>query len=150
MFSWQITTKKEKWASWYMIALVVSVALIIWWYVTGLYAMSIVILLVIWVYILVENNSPDILMVEISENGIMIWDEFYDYPKIDAFSIMYSKNKAVSIRLRLRAKWFKSMDIPLENAPNSADVRAYLMNFINEDAKWEISWLESLTNYLKL
>ncbi|EKE28053.1 MAG: hypothetical protein ACD_3C00106G0012 [uncultured bacterium (gcode 4)] len=150
MFNWQITTKKEKWAWWYMIALVISVALIIWWYITGLYAMSIVILLVIWVYILVENNSPDTLTVEINEDWINIWDEFYDFPKISTFTIMYSKNRPISIRLKLKTKWFKVLDIPFQNASNPAEIRAYLLNFITEDPKWEISWLESLTEYLKL
>jgi hypothetical protein len=150
MFTWQFNTKKEKSASWYTIALVIAIALIIWWFLTQMYIMSVVVLLVIWVYILIENNSPDVFDVEINDNWILIWEEFYDFPKIEAFSILYNKNIAVSLRIRLNSKGFKLLDVPLDWKYSAADIRSFLAQFIKEDEKSELSSLDSLTNYLKL
>lgn len=150
MFNWNFYSKKEKSASWYSIAIIIGLAIIIWWFLIWLYVMSIVVFIFAWVYILVENNSPNIIEIEINENWILIWETFYDFPKIENFSIIYEKNKPLFLRLKLRTTWFKVVDIPFENKVNVASLRAYLLDYIVEDEKWEISWLDKIINYLKL
>lgn len=150
MFSWQFSTKKEKSSSWYTIALIVSIALIIWWYMTGLYIMSIVIIILVWVYFLVENNSPDELEIEINDNWILVWEIFYDYPKLESFWIIYNKNVPLFLRIRLKTRGFKLLDIPLDANIKISELRAFLLNYIEEDEKSEISSLERLMYYMKL
>lgn len=150
MFSWQFSTKKEKSSSWYTIALIVSIALIIWWYMTGLYIMSIVIIILVWVYFLVENNSPDELGIEINDNWILVWEIFYDYPKLESFWIIYNKNIPLFLRIRLKTRWFKLLDIPLDENIKISELRTFLLNYIEEDEKSEISSLERLMYYMKL
>ena len=150
MFEWEFKTKKDKWPWWYSIALIVSLALIIWWYVTWIYVMSIVVIIMVWVYSLVDNNSPDMMHIEINENWILVWEIFYDYPKIESFAIIYSKNIPIFLRLRLKTRWFKMLDIPLEWVKEIASMRSFLLSYVEEDEKWEISSVDRLLDYLKL
>lgn len=150
MFSWEFNSKKEKSGSWYITAIVIALWLIIWWYFSELYIMSIVIIMVVWVYFLVENNSPDTINISIDENWILISETFYDYPKIESFAIIYDKNIPLFLRLRLTTRWLKLIDIPLDSSINSWDIRNFLLWYIEEDAKSELSTSDKLINYLKL
>jgi len=150
MFSWEFNSKKEKSSSWYTVAIIIAISLIIWGYIVGLYVMSIVIFMFIWVYILIENNTPDLIDIEINESWIKVWDTFYDYPKIEKFSIIYNKNTPVYLRLRLRVRWFKLLDLPITSDVNAAGVRAFLSDYVEEDEKWEIGAIDRILNYLKL
>lgn len=150
MFNWEFKTKKEKSASWYSKALVISVAFVIWWIFTGLYMMSIVVIIAFWVYMLIENNSPDIIKIEIDDNWILVWDNFYDYPKIESFWIIYNKNIPVYLRLRLNTKGFKILDIVLDKNLNTSQIRAFLLQYISEDEKNELSSMDKIVDYLKL
>ncbi|MDD2487685.1 MAG: hypothetical protein PHS92_04940 [Candidatus Gracilibacteria bacterium] len=150
MFNWNFSAKKEKSSSWYTIAIIIGLAIIIWGFIIGLYIMSIVIFIFAGVYILVENNSPSTIDIFVDENGIQIGETFYDYPKIETFSIMYNKNKPVYLRLKLRTSGFKLIDIPFDGKVNTASLRAYLIDYINEDEKGEITGMDKLIGYLKL
>lgn len=150
MYTFEISTKKEKWASWYTMALVVSLTLIIWWIYSGIFFLPIVVLIMIWVYFLVENNTPDTLNVEINEYWILVWDAFYEYSMISWFSIIYNRNKPLYIRLKLNETWTKTLDIPLENVWNTWELKLYLKQYIEELKDAKLWSLEQLANYLKL
>jgi len=112
--------------------------------------MSIVVIILAWVYFLVENNSPDELTIEINDNWILVWDIFYDYPKIETFGIIYNKNIPLFLRIRLKARWFKLLDIPLNSELVVSEIRAFLQEYIEEDERNEITTLERLMYYMKL
>lgn len=150
MYSWEFNSKKEKSGSWYITAIVVAIWLIIWWYFSELYIMSIVIIMVVWVYFLVENNSPDIIEIKIDSNWILISDAFYDYPKIESFAIIYDKNIPLFLRLRLNVRWIKLVDVPLDTGLNTGELRNFLLWYIEEDTKSEMSTSDRIINYLKL
>ncbi|MDD2565342.1 MAG: hypothetical protein PHZ26_00710 [Candidatus Gracilibacteria bacterium] len=117
---------------------------------TGLYIMSIVIIILVGVYFLVENNSPDELGIEINDNGILVGEIFYDYPKLESFGIIYNKNIPLFLRIRLKTRGFKLLDIPLDENIKISELRTFLLNYIEEDEKSEISSLERLMYYMKL
>lgn len=150
MFSWQFGNKKERSSSWYIWAIVVALALIIWWYLTTQYILSIVVILLAGVFFLIENNSPETVDVTIDENGILISESFYDYPKIETFAIVYDKNTPLYLRVRFKSKWLRIVDIPFESKVNTADLRAFLLQYIEEDSKTEMSSTDKLVNFLKL
>lgn len=99
---------------------------------------------------LIENNSPDIIKIEIDDNWILVWDNFYDYPKIESFWIIYNKNIPVYLRLRLNTKGFKILDIVLDKNLNTSQIRAFLLQYISEDEKNELSSMDKIVDYLKL
>lgn len=150
MFSWEFENKKEKSITWYITASVIWLALIIYWLFTWMYTMSLVVLILVWVYLLIENNSPDKISIEIDDNWVLIWEDFYDYPKIESYSIVYNKNIPELIRFRLRTKWFSVLDIPYSNQITASEIRNYLNNFLEEDKDSQITNMDKLINYLKL
>lgn len=150
MFNWQFNSKKERSSSWYILAVVFAIGFIIWWYLTEQYIMSIVIIMLVWVFFLIENNSPDIVEVTVNENGILISESFYDYPKIETFAIVYNKNIPLFLRLRFKSRWLKQVDVPLNSQINSSDLRAFLLEYVEEDSKTEMSSTDKLIDYLKL
>ncbi len=150
MFNWKFNSKKERGASWYTLAIIIALVLIIWWFIMGLYVMSIVVFMFVWVYLLVDNNYPEVIEVIINENGIKIGDSFYDYSKIETFSIIYDRENPVLLRLRLTQKGFKVLDIPLINTLKTSNIREFLLRYIQEDEKWELSATDKILNYLKI
>ena len=103
-----------------------------------------------WVYILVENNTPDVMNVEITEDGILIWDEFYDYPKIETFAIIYDKNIPLYLRIVVKKASKISLDIPLENGPPAKDIRELVGTYVKEAEKAGLTFADKLINILKL
>lgn len=104
MFSWNIDTQNTKGAGWYMTAGILSLTFIIWGIFVGLYVLSIVVFIFIGVYLLMENNAPEITQIAVDEDGININGGFYDYPSIEEFSIVYDNRKAILLRLKLKKK----------------------------------------------
>jgi len=151
MFIWEVSVKKDKGTGWYTTAGVFALALIIWGFLVGLYVMSIVIFIFVGVYILVENNAPEKIIVKVNENGIDLGGGFYDYPKIEEFSIVYDQGKAVILRLRMKARGLRHIDVDLSPDVNSAELRAYLSGYIIESENGgELTSTERLTRYLKI
>jgi MFS superfamily sulfate permease-like transporter len=72
MFTWNFSTHKEHSASWYIMAIIVVLSLVVYGIVEGIYIMSVVSFLFAGVYILMENNSNPITRVDIDEAGIHV------------------------------------------------------------------------------
>lgn len=70
MYNWTITTKREHSASWYIIAGIATISLAVWGFLTEIYALSVVIVILAGVYLLIENNAPDTADAIVNENGV--------------------------------------------------------------------------------
>ncbi|EKD29248.1 MAG: hypothetical protein ACD_78C00464G0005 [uncultured bacterium (gcode 4)] len=151
MFSWNIPTQNTKGPGWYTTAGVFSLAFIIWGIFVGLYALSVVVFIFAWVYLMMENNAPESTMIAVDENGINIDGGFYDYPSIEEFSIVYDNRKPIFLRLRLKKKWLSTIDIDLTQDVNSSELRTFLLQYIGESETWgELTSNERLMRYLKI
>ena len=150
MFSWEFASKKEKSRIWYAIAGAVGIGLIVWGILIGLVVMSVVVLIFAGVYLLVENNSPDTVHVEVNENGIGLEETFYDYGKIDSFAYVYEGAKPLFLRLHLKSKMLRMVDVPLNADVNPAEMRAYLATFLPESEQSELSFTERLVHVFRL
>lgn len=150
-FRWSFQSKTEKGASWYLWAIALAVALIAWWIFMEIYIMSIVVFIFAGVYMLVENNAPDVMDVAINENGIKVWGSFYDYPKIESFGIVYNGETPYLLRLKLKSRGFRLLDLKMNpDAINTADLRAFLTQYVTEDEKSELTATERLLHYFKV
>ncbi len=134
-----------------MIAGVFSLSLIIWGFFVGLYAMSIVIFIFVGVYMLMENNAPESVQISVDENGINIGGNFYDYPKIEEFSIVYDHKVAILLRLKTKKRGMHHIDIDLNSEVNPAELRSYLSQYIVEaENGGELTSSERLMRFLKV
>ena len=149
LYSWNFADNREKSALWYIIALSLAGWLIVFWFLTKLYGMSIVLMLIVWLYFLLENNADESVQVDITELGISIQWSFYDYSRIESFRFIYDEAEAIYLRLSIRKSWVKHMNIRVDNDIVTI-IRPILSQFIQEDAKWDISTLEKIIHKLKL
>jgi len=149
LYSWDYEDTKDRSAIWYIIALSIAIWLIIWWFLTRQYGMSIVIMLVGGVFYFLENNAEDSVTVHITELGISVQDNFYDYSKIGWFSLIYNWENAIFLRLLIKKRGISILNIKVDNAI-ARDIRSILWKYIEENEKQEISLTEKIMHLLKL
>lgn len=149
IYSWQFEDKKDRSPFWYIIAISIVVGLAIWWFLTQQYGMSFVILLVAGVAFFVENNSDDHIQVRINELGIKVGEKFYDFSRITSYTFVYSGEHALFLRLSLKQRWIKVIDLKLNNSIVK-DLKGILPQFIEENPKQDLSFIDRIICLLKL
>lgn len=149
IYSWEFEDNKNRWPLWYIIALSIVIWLSIWWFLTKQYAMSFIVLLIAWLVYFVENNSEDIIKVEILEAWIKISWTFYEFSNIESFLIVYKEDEAKLLRLNLNKKWLKIINLIIDNSVVN-DIKSVLLNNIKEEPKMELTFSEKLIEILKL
>lgn len=149
IYSWKFDDKKNRWASWYTIALAIVIWLAIWWFLTKQYGMSFIVLLVAWVFYFLENNSEDQVDVYLTDLWIQIWQSFYDYSKIENFTYIYDWSKPELLRLSINRTGIKNIDLNIdENIV--LNLKNILPQYLQENPKWELTFVEKMISKLKL
>lgn len=96
-----------------------------------------------------ENNAEDTVNIDITDQGIRVLWNFYDYSRIEWFSLVYRGDQAVYLRIIVQKKWFSALNLRIDNS-NANDIRAILLNYIEEKPRQEMWILEKITHLLKL
>lgn len=111
-------------------------SLAIWGTISGIYALTVVIVIMVGVYILLENNAPETTRAIINENGVGIGEVFYDYGQIQGFEIVYDHEAPCFIRISLKKNNLRTIDIPvtmLEEAEFTiGEIRTLLLQYLQE------------------
>ncbi len=149
LYSWKFTDIKERGQLWYIIVLSIIIWLVIWWFITKQYWMSFVIILLTGIIFYTENNSSDEINIKITELWIKIEMNFYDFSKIDSFTLIYEWENAVLLRLQLNKKWIKIIDLKIDNTV-ALKLKEILPNFIKENKKEDLSFIEKIIRILKI
>ena len=150
MFEWQFSSRRERSSTWYMTAAVIAMALVVWGIIIGLYIMSIVVFIFIGVYLLYENNSPDLIHVTIDENGIGVNEGFYDYAKIATFNLIYEGARPIFLNIILKSRVSGGVRLYLDPSLSPADLRSYLALYLPESEKGELTLIEKILLILKI
>lgn len=149
IYSWDFSSKKERWTMWYTIVLSIVIWLVIWGFLSKMYIMSFVFLLLAWLTYFVENNSDDIVKVNITELGINVWNWFYDFSKIESYTFIYEWENAILLRLNLNRKGLRNIDLNIDNKV-AIDLKNILINFSQENPKESLSSMDKIIRLLKL
>ena len=149
IYSWEFSSKKDRWNLWYIVMLSIVIGLVIWWFLTKQYWMSFIILLIAWLSYFIENNSEDIIEVLLNELWIKVWETFYDFSKINSYTFIYSWENAVMLRLDLNKKWLRHIDLRVDNNITT-ELKNILPKFIEENPKQDLSFTDRIINLLKL
>lgn len=111
-------------------------SLAIWGTINGIYALTIVIVIMVGVYILLENNAPEFTRAIVNENGIGVGEGFYDYGQIREFEIVYDHEVPCFIRISLKKSNLRTIDIPVsmlgETEFTIGEIRAFLLQYLQE------------------
>ncbi len=149
IYSWNFSDKKDRGKFWYILAISWIIWLTIWWILTWLYGLSFVVILVSWVTFFIENNSPDIIEVALTELWIKIADSFYDFSKIESYNFIYDKEQAVLLKLSIKKSALKTLNLKINNKI-CLELKEILPNYIKEEENLELSKTEKFINFLKL
>jgi hypothetical protein len=150
LYSWSFDSKKNRGSLWYVIMLSIAIGLIIWGFLSKQFWMSFVIIILIWLIFYVENNSDDIVNINILETWIKVESNFYAFSNLSSYTIIYENDMAVLLRLNISGKfWTKNIDIWIDNTIVS-DVQNILSKFVEENNKEQLTFTEKMTRLLKL
>lgn len=149
IYNWSFSNDKNRWSFWYIWALSVMIWLVVWWFLSRQYPLSFLVILITWVYFFVENNSEENTNILITNLWIKVNNSFYDYSKINSYTLIYDWENAVILRLSLLKKWIKFLDLQINNEI-ALVLKEILPNFIKEDENWELSFTDRLIKILKL
>lgn len=149
LYTWEFEDIKDRWPYWYIIALSIIVWIVVWGFLTGQYGMSFVILFVSWLFYYIENNSDDIINVSLTDLWVQIWKNFYEYSKIEKYSFINEWENPIFLRLVVNKASLKNIDLKI-NKNIFLELKNILPNFLEEDQKWEMSFIEKLIHKLKL
>ena len=150
LYSWKFNSKKQRSSLWYIIVLSIAIWLVIWGFLSKQYWMSFVIIILSGLVFYVENNSEDIIGVDITEEWIKIEHNFYPFSSISNFWIIYEWDNAIILRLNIAKKvWIWVLDVNIDNSVSN-DVRNILSNYLEENNKWELNSIEKIIRLLKI
>jgi type IV secretory pathway VirB3-like protein len=150
MFTWNFSTHKEHSASWYIMAIIVVLSLVVYGIVEGIYIMSVVSFLFAGVYILMENNSNPITRVDIDEAGIHVGGSFYDFSSLSSFAIVYVGDRAMYLRITPRKKLSTVIDITLTQDVNPVELKNWLATHLEEEKDVKFSNSDALIHLMRL
>ena len=150
MFHWTTQTKREHSTTWYIVAGITVISLAIWGFLTQIYALSVVIVILAGVYLLIENNAPDTAEAIVNEDGVGIGGIFYDYGQIEGFGLVFDGPKAKFLQIILKKKGFQMIQIPFSQDVNPSELRAFLQIYLPESEKQEIGLSERIADRLGL
>ena len=149
LYTWNFLDKKNRWQMWYIVVFSIVIWLVVWWFFTKQYWMSFVLLLMSGLIFYVENNSDDNIVIEIWELWIKIWTGFYDYSKINSYTLIYEWENAVLLRLKLQKKGISMLDLKIDNTI-ALELKQILPQFIEENEKEDLSFSDKMIRMLKL
>jgi len=149
LYNWSFIDKKERGTLWYTIMISIVVWLIIWAFLTGQYWLSFVILIVVWLMFFLENNADDEIFIEINELWLKVGESFYAFSLLDAYTFLYIWDSAVLVRFKMNRKGIKNIDLMINN-DIAIELKSILPNFLQENPKEELSFVEKMIDILKL
>jgi len=137
--SWEFPEfkKPERTASWYVLAFIVTIALLAFAFFTQSYLFGVVIILFGAVYYMRSRRNPTLLRIVVTEDGIEIdGKNFYKWQDIDKFWIVYEPPAVKNLYLDFKAGLRPSITVFLENQ-NPLNIRKILLQYISEDTERE-------------
>ncbi|MDQ7008913.1 MAG: hypothetical protein Q9M94_01325 [Candidatus Gracilibacteria bacterium] len=149
LYSWTFPDTKNRGQLWYSIVFSIIIGLVIWGFLTKQYGMSFIILLLSGLVFYIENNSSDTIAIEITELGMKVDEFFYDYSKIESYTLIYEGENAIICRLNLNKKGIKVMDLKIDNTV-ALELKGILPEFIKENEKEDFSFTDRMIRIMKL
>ncbi|MCD5385123.1 hypothetical protein LRZ95_00460 [Candidatus Gracilibacteria bacterium] len=149
LYSWEFNDEKNRGKMWYIIAISIVIGSSIWGFFTKQYGLSFIVLLVAGLYYFIENNSQDLVKIEITNNGINIDGKFYDYSSIDSFGFIYKNENPIGLRLNLNKKGLRFLDLKITRN-NLNYIKNILSKNLEETDKIDLTLSEKFINLLKL
>jgi hypothetical protein len=136
---------------WYLIAGVIFILLLIYAITSLNFLFAVVLVMVGIIWLIKERETPLTVSFSITDEGLEIDNNFYDYDALENFYIIYkpevdSKNLYFHFKSKIRPR----LSIPLREE-NPVEIRNILLQYIKEDLEQkDIPTSEWLSKIMKL
>lgn len=129
VISWKIPEYQgqEKTKRWYIVAGAISIALLAFAIFTQNLIFAIIIIFAAIIVVVLDGNKVGMLKVELSDKGVTVGKEFYEYEQIADFFIIYKPEQGIKT-LYLEFKRFAMPTLPA-NEPTRYGWFLWLINF---------------------
>ena len=129
VISWQIPEyqSEEKTKLWYVVYSLIALALLAYAIFTQNFIFAIIIIFAAILLVVFDGGKPGKLNVTLSDQGVTVGKEFYDYDQIQDFFIIYEPENGVK-NLYLEFKRFARPSLP-EGEPARYSWLFWLVNF---------------------
>jgi hypothetical protein len=129
VINWKIPEYQgeKKTKKWYIIAAIIALALLTFAIFSQNLIFAIIIIFSAVLLVVFDGNKPSSLKVEISDKGILVGKEFYEYDQIDNFFIIYKPEENTK-NLYLEFKRFARPSLP-SNEPAHYEWLLLMINF---------------------
>ena len=152
LVSWNIPeyVKHERGRRWYVIALLVLGTLLVYSFFTANFLFALILIIAAITIVLHDKHDPTELEFAITEDGIVLGNQFYEYKKFSSFWIFYQPDQNKMLFLEFKNRLRPRLPIPLLNK-NPLHLRNILLKYLEEDlAKENEPISEQLSRILKL
>jgi len=134
LIAWEVDEyeRHSRGVQWYVVTVVLGVALIIYALATANFMFAVIILMIGVVLFLSGMKQPHRIPVVLTDNGILIGDTFHPYRMMRDFSVVYEPPHVKVLYVDFHSLWRPLMSIPLENS-DPVMVRECLLPFVVEN-----------------
>jgi hypothetical protein len=132
-FSWSVPefTDHQRSGLWYLIMSVIAVILIIFCIFTGNYFFALIVILAAFIVFLKKYNQPGEIMLQITEDGVMIGNQRFSYEDLNGFYIIYNP-PVKKLYFKMKKMSPDDISVPLFDN-NPIPIRAKLLEYLDED-----------------
>jgi len=136
-FSWQFLEFEnyERTVGWYVGAAVIVIGLLIFSVVTGNMLFALLIILAALTIVLFRRRNREISFA-ITEDGVEVDSQFYDYGRIKSFYIIYQPPTVKTLYFELKGTFSPRVPINLQTQ-NPLAIREVLLRYLTEDLDHE-------------
>lgn len=138
----------EKSATWYLVAALIILGIVIYALVVNSPIMAITFILIGVVGYLHLQKEPRMLDFSISNRGVQVGNEMYEFDNIESFWIFYDPPHMKTLSLHTKASFMPFVHIPLADE-DPVIVREVLMRFVSEE-KQEAGFVDALERFLHI
>jgi len=135
IIGWKIPEydKHERTKNWYIIAVVVGTLLVIYSFFSGDFLFAAIIIIGAFIIIMHDGQEPIKIDFSITDEGVIVGKNFYDYDVLKDFSIMYKPNQQIkNLYFEFKSAIRPRLSIPLNNQ-NPLPIRENLLKYLPED-----------------
>ncbi len=133
---------------WHIVAGAIAAGLLIYAVVDGNFLFGVMIVVIAFLIALRSLRKPDLLLIAITNRGIVLHDRFYDFESMESFWIIYEPPAVTDIGITFTSKWRPELLISLQNT-NPLHVRKLLSQYLVEEERKE-SLSSALGRVLKI
>jgi len=128
-------TEHRRNLNWYIIMIIIALGLIIYSIATGNFLFALIIILAVFITFIREYSGMQQIKFSITDRGVMLGNQFFEYKKINNFYIIYEPPAVKKLFFDLKGIG-PNLSIPLLDQ-NPILIRKMLLEYLEEDVERE-------------